>query len=375
MVIAILLVAFAVEASYNEIVNRVFSFKTLLKRFSHLVSVILSAYILLDGLPHETSMYEGIKKYLSSTYGKHPFNLISMFNPDTGLVAEGFSIKDKTQILNFSITNVSLGMTKGSYEGFSYLGMGCIIIFLLSFVLSLKSIGTKTRVRLSREKLILVFGLALILMFAITYRVCIGSYEYSLPSNVYAQWVLGFLRSSGRFVWPIAYFLIAISLANLYKSKISLCMREKSRLMFLFLVVAFQAIDVTFPLIHRQIVFDFSPSTDFRRDFSSEYVYKTRDYKQIAAWPQGNFIENHYAELNYLAWKAGQVTDLIFTSRINMRAMYRLESKTYRQICSGEMDRNKLYAVSNEYLNRLDNCQGSKKILYKTSTHTYFIGS
>jgi hypothetical protein len=92
----------------------------------------------------------------------------------------------------------------------------------------------------------------------------------------------------------------------------------------------------------------------------------------IKVFPQGDVIDNNYANLNFWAWSEKARTNILYTSRINMREMYRVERKTFRELCSGNFISSNIYVVQNELLYRFKNCQLSKLQTSVIGVQTYF---
>lgn len=342
------------------------------RRFVHAFITLFLSFLIFDGVNRQENSYQSIKMYLSSTYGYHGFNILTFFNPETGFIAEGFDKYDRTIVDNFSFFNFGLGMIPGAYEGFMYLGMGVILSIFVN-VLFRSSRNSFRVIELdSKQKVVLKFCLLTVMFFAVTYRIGIGSLEIILPFPELLKWPLGLFRSSGRFVWPIAYAIIAISLVTLVKTCESF--HTKVRISILAVIFVFQLLDLTSPL-NRQIV-ETSRNAESREFYVKEYVKtsKTFDgYTSIRAYPLGNVLENHYFELNYVAWELGVSTDLYFTSRLNMRKMYDRQEQTFNQICSGNLENGTLYAVSNSSITKFEGCRSFEKIVARGKFHT-FIG-
>jgi hypothetical protein len=209
-------------------------------------------------------------------------------------------------------------------------------------------------------------------MFAVSYRVGIGSWSVVLPFPTYLDWLFGFFRSSGRFMWPVAYALIGIVLTKFYRTLL-LTIQGKTLVAILLPFFLIQQADISVPLLRqeREVLVTNSIS-DFKSD-GFEFALRTLEpYTSIRAYPQGDFLDNHYAELNYLAWKLAISTDLHFTSRINMAALYRRESETFSELCSSSLTPLIAYAVTNESLDDLAACKMDLTPIFTDQFHTFF---
>lgn len=368
MVVLIMLLIFTIRLlAYRE------STKLVLADFSRLFALLFVVFITFDGIVLQNNLYQTAKTFVSSTYGYHGFNLFTFFNPDTGIIAEGAPISDPDIISHFSVFPFSLGMIPGAYEGFMYLGLGVILgLLFLVFMHYEKPLIHGLNLNVKQKKAIIIFSV-LVTTFAISYRVGIGSIEIEFPFPTTLDHVLGIFRSSGRFMWPFAYFLMSLSVLAFYRW-------YSSRALSLLTVVvttgilALQVIDISIPLIkqERKVLYTTSEN-NFEVTELKEASKLFGKYREIRAYPQGDFLENHYAELNYLAWKLGIPTDLHFTSKVNMSAMLEREDETLLQLCEGKLDPSTIYAVTNTKLQEISKCKNSPSPVLLGEHHTYFV--
>lgn len=96
------------------------------------------------------------------------------------------------------------------YEGFAYLGAGCILLLFLSIVTILES--GKIREYIKRYYILhiaLAFTFLLAFVFALSPKITCGDkliYEMKLPNILEKCWAV--FRSTGRFVWVCIYILM-----------------------------------------------------------------------------------------------------------------------------------------------------------------------
>jgi hypothetical protein len=367
MVIAVILLVFVIR-----LLSSLESIKSILTDFSRLSALIFVIFLTFDGLVLEESMFQTAKTFVSSTYGVHGFNLLTFFNPDTGYVAEGFSPSDPETIVRFSVLPYSLGMIQGAYEGFMYLGLSVILgLLFLLFSQRGKPLLPGVSLNIAQKRAIIIFS-GIVTMFAISYRIGIGSIEIVLPFPTILDHLLGIFRASGRFMWPFAYLLISLSVLTFYRWCSS---RKKNVLNFIVIAAIFatQIIDTTVPLINQERrVLLTTNKKDFQVTELQEASKILQNYREIRAYPQGDFLENHYAELNYLAWRLGIPTDLHFTSRVNMKDMFEREEETFLHLCRGTLDPSAIYAVTNTSVEKVLACKKTPKPLLLGQYHTYF---
>lgn len=122
-------------------------------------------------------------------------NLNSLFNP-----------------IDYSRVIREFPLTGGQYEGLSYIGIAAIILLFFALLNIIKNIREIWRVH--RHIIIVILTVSLILwVIALSPEVTAGSrvlYEIPLPDPIYAAWSM--FRASGRFLWPVMYVMILISM-------------------------------------------------------------------------------------------------------------------------------------------------------------------
>ncbi|SHK09077.1 hypothetical protein SAMN02745194_04148 [Roseomonas rosea] len=101
----------------------------------------------------------------------------------------------------------------GQYEGFNYLGLGILGLLVLAVVL-----GWRPLLALLRGRVLLVLALLGMAAYALSTEVYAGTHHIlSLPLERFGPFaaISGIFRSSGRFFWPLGYFLLAAALVAL----------------------------------------------------------------------------------------------------------------------------------------------------------------
>ncbi len=96
-------------------------------------------------------------------------------------------------------------------EGYAYLGMGGIVLFVLMFVLEPKTIG-----RAIKNHKLLFVACMLMAWFAVSHRVSFaGKVLFEMPLPGFMDWPARQFRSCGRFIWPAVYcssfYLLALA--------------------------------------------------------------------------------------------------------------------------------------------------------------------
>ena len=130
-------------------------------------------------------------------YGFYKANILTFFDPKSG-----------SNYQNWSLFLPDIQNAKGEFEGFGYLGLGIIILFLISFIYFFKNFN-----KIIIKNWGYIFISVLFLLIAFSSSLNFGSrniFEIDLPIILYAP--LSIIRSSGRFIWPVYYLIIFLSL-------------------------------------------------------------------------------------------------------------------------------------------------------------------
>ena len=140
-------------------------------------------------------------------YGKYKLNLASIFNP-LELINHG-------QILWSNILP-SIKMSGGEQsEGFNYLGLGGILLLLILIITSIFRFKDLNFYKL--KPFILIF--ILFTLVALTNKIYFSNIEIlSFNINKYLYGMLGIIRASGRFFWPVYYLIFIGSIIIIYKN-------------------------------------------------------------------------------------------------------------------------------------------------------------
>lgn len=158
-------------------------------------------------------------------FGLFSFNLNGLINPQ-----------------GWSIVFDRLPMLPDQYEGFAYLGLGVILLVLISIVLTIIWF-IKDRELFKRHKnlMISLFFICVVSIFvAMSPEAYIGEhllYDLELPNFMNDIWAI--FRSSGRLVWPVIYVLMLLSVIIIVKR-----LKWKYALAVLALCTCIQLIDI-----------------------------------------------------------------------------------------------------------------------------------
>ena len=143
----------------------------------------------------------------TNNLGLFSFNLNAFLNP----------MSYSTLLKNTSLWNWPF-YTQGQYEGFSYLGMGIILLCVCGIGLMMKNICRRKKPSVYQIMTVLMsIGLiALAVSPTITWN---DKLLLQLPysSTLYKYW--GIFGSSGRMAWPVVYFLMVFGITSIGNMK------------------------------------------------------------------------------------------------------------------------------------------------------------
>lgn len=195
-------------------------------------------------------------------FGMYSMNINALFNP---------------QIWGSRIFGALPLYGVGQYEGFAWLGAGCIVLFFAAGLLFLRH--HKEVLKSYRSGVLGLICVFLIgFLFALSPVVTLGNYvvcELKLPEVITKYWSV--FRSTGRFVWVSIYILMISSCIVLTKM-----FRTRSKVIFLSACVALQIYDTSGMLADKKALFDLEPEY--------EEVLKAESLKEELFW---NYLGNN----------------------------------------------------------------------------------
>ena len=208
-----------------ELLNTFYNFlkndRKIIEYFKYLTSIFIPLLISM----YLVGYFEiPIQDTLGGGYGIYKMNILSFINPLGQTLQHGQ--------INWSNFLPVLGNNYGEKEGFSYFGLGGLILFLTA----LYFFFTEKNFKININFLIIILSL---IIFSLSNKIDVGSYNLiniNLDKKVEAIFSIG--RASGRFFWPVYYFTLFFSLIVIYKKFFS-----KGIYIILFLLII-QIIDI-----------------------------------------------------------------------------------------------------------------------------------
>jgi hypothetical protein len=259
------------------------------------------------------------------SYGLYGFNLNNFYNPS------GYSnILPQLQWENHH-----------QYEGFSYLGIGMMILILIAFILYISN----KNLHLYKKKFFPLILLVLVsILFAITNKVSLNEniiFEY--PTLGIIKKIGNIFRASGRFIWIFYYLLFLITFVIFIKSKLSNTL--KSVILTTLLIV--QLYDISSLITFREL-----PKGKYElNSFDKEWFAITSNFNQMVTYPPFQFdLLNtmDYQDLSYIALKNNLPITTGYAARESGDLNVKFLENLNRDLANGKIEENSIYITTNK---------------------------
>lgn len=177
----------------------------------------------------------------TNNLGLFSFNLNAFLNP----------MSYSTLLKNTSLWNWPF-YTQGQYEGFSYLGMGIILLCACGIVLMVKNIFRRRKPSVYQVMTVLM-SIGLIVLAASPTITWNDKLLLQLPysSTIYKYW--GIFGSCGRMAWPVVYFLMIFGITSISNMTWK---RKEITSVILILACVVQVVDLSGQLYKRHENYD-----------------------------------------------------------------------------------------------------------------------
>ena len=273
-------------------------------------------------------------------YGFYKMNLLSIIDP---------TIYYMGNEINWSYFLPDIYNYSGEQEGFNYLGLGTILIFLLSLSIFLKG---KFKIK-NKDNLIIFFIGIVLFSLAISNNINFGKYNViSFELNKFVLGSLGMIRASGRLFWPIYYLIIIFSLIIVIK-------KFKIR----------SPIIITFFLMIQ--IIDLSPGFKFfefgknfikdRKILKDEIWSKIDDEFEVISHTFVKNQSNDFFNITHFLVNSDIKSEIFYSARYNRKKMTDLRYRNYQTLYRGDLG-DKIFVVSSKsHLNHLKNLYSDNK--------------
>lgn len=260
-------------------------------------------------------------------YGENRMNLLSIFNPAGA---------------SYLIDRLYVNVNYQEYEGFNYLGLGGLTLLFFSLV-KWKNLWKLIYQQIHRVPYF--FG-ALILLFvvSVTHKIGIGAFNielFEMPLRL--SNVLGILRASGRFFWPVWYcllFFLVLVISNGY---------SKKNAIIIFIVASLlQVIDTSAAwLVKKNQINLFDQKNKYGLLENPIWDEFSSVYKNVAKTYRDESDERFHTFAIY-AGRNNMATNAVALARVDQKKLDNQKSALLSAINQGVFDKNTLYIVGDK---------------------------
>lgn len=224
----------------------------------------------------------------TNNLGLFSFNLNAFLNP----------MSYSTLLKNTSLWNWPF-YTQGQYEGFSYLGMGIILLCVCGIGLMMKNICRRKKPSVYQIMTVLM-SVGLIAMAVSPTITWNDKLLLQLPysSTIYKYW--GIFGSCGRMAWPVVYFLMIFGITSIGNMKWK---RKEISNVIIILACLVQVIDLSGQLYKRHE--NYSKKVVYQSPLAGSVwddIISTGEYKHVV-WVTHNVDHNDVIQVAVYAMK------------------------------------------------------------------------
>lgn len=230
-------------------------------------------------------------------------------------------------------------------EGFAYLGLGAIVLFVLGGISYFFRDRKQKAVLGKREKCAVAFCAVVSIVVAIGFKWCWGTRElFVIPIPESIKGILATFRSIGRYIWP-AYYIILICILVLFSSYFYKQHRWVGQLIFL-LLICLQRFDCDKLYEYR---YNSAKSLDEYESvmIAPEWEEIAKKNEVIVMYPEFASSDKMYISMTkYAIENSMKLTSAILAHESNLLAEE--AELRYRELLNGEVMDNAIYWFINE---------------------------
>jgi hypothetical protein len=170
---------------------------------------------------------------LSANFGKYKLNLLSIFDPVNSAAKISWS---------WFLPDIKLPK-EAEIEGFSYFGLGQLLMFLFALVLFFNKNFNKNLISIKDNKEIKFFFLVsfIFTLWALSNKISLGTITLlEIPLNKYILGAFSIFATSARMFWIVNYFLLILSIIIIYK-----CFEGRKSLLIIGIFLTIQLADTS----------------------------------------------------------------------------------------------------------------------------------
>lgn len=297
------------------------SIKSLIKFYIPLYGTVVLGSLYLCGI-----FNIGITNNIEFGYGHYKSNLLSLLDPVGGVSGK-----------NWSYFLPDIKNSNGESEGFAYLGLGGVfLIILFLYIIYKKKLYLKKKF-FSYSLLLTCFSL-----FAFSNNISFASYDLiNLELNKYIYGLFGFFRASGRFIWPVWYFIIIFSFVTIYYF-----FSKKNSLRIIIFLLILQIVDTS------EGIYSFGHNHFQKREIKLKdniWKYTSNNFDYLKTTFPKSSAENLLKFGQYVTDNNFEGTDIIYITRLDRKKLADYRYKLYDNFFKGKIDKKSAYIVDNNH--------------------------
>ena len=266
-----------------------------------------------------------------SGFGLYRMNALAIFD------SSGFDAKNWSYLFNFpQIKN------NNNYEGFNYLGLGLLLVFIFAIPVAFKKFK-KIKYILSKN-IFLVICLFCFAIFSLSNNIGFASLNFTIPLPNAILSLASILRASGRMFWPVFYVIAFTSIYLLISGY-----PKKIAIFVLGISFVLQATDTSSGWMQIKQKIN-NPSTQLEVPLSNSFwALAAKHYQKVVRVP----VWNEQVIWEKFASYAGQhhlATNAVFMGRVDKDKITTSNQKTLSLIKSRQFDPLTLYIVEDSHV-------------------------
>jgi len=263
-------------------------------------------------------------------FGMGRMNLLAPFD------AQGFSyLLPNILSIDGDVTRTS----STSFEGFSYLGLGVIVLILFALYGLIFKSQTLIRTLVTKHFCLILFSF-LCLLFSICNPIGIGPILLDIPMPMWVNQLGTIFRNNGRFFWLCEYLLIFASLLICKKSY-----SARASVLIFFCVLLVQVSDTSAGWLAQRSQLMNGPSTVFLDSLADSFWGRaTKSYKNISRDPL-EYWPNSWEKVALFAAQNGLPTNSFLMGRVNTSGYINGNERLRTMNLSGKFNPDSIYIL------------------------------
>jgi len=281
---------------------------------------------------------------ISVGYGQKKLDLLGFFDPQP----DGFNT---WSFFFFNLPDASL-------EGFNYLGAGNIILILFSLIILFKK---KVHRNLSNYNYLRIGNLylPLLLLWSISTNISLMGEEilsFNLPKYLYGS--LSIFSATGRFVWPVIYFLIIFSIIFIFKN-----FSAKNSLILILLCITIQIADIANGIDKNS----FRKKTSVEKNYDEIWKFIEKNFSKIRTTYHFNNYGPIFIKFSKILGSLNNLeTDIILNAAMDRDKSAKLRYDFVNKVVLKSMPEDTAYIIDNlGHLKQL-------KLTFMNENHGFF---